>query len=112
MVAKGTYSDFVNKMLDEIDFLAAPKSSEQLDRLLAECGLSGQPIEEVRRYTASSIEKYERMIAKELRKSLNSKLSWNDVIRELDKRRSGRLAREEADRCVKIRKLLREGVRV
>jgi hypothetical protein len=96
-------------MLDEVDFLAAPKASEQLEKLLADCGLTGQPVEELRKHIGSAITKYERMIAKESRKHPN--LSWEGAIKELDKRRSGRLAREEADRCLKIRKLLHEGIR-
>jgi hypothetical protein len=112
MEDKGTYGEFVNRMLDEVDFLAAPKACEQLDKLLADCGLTGQPVEEVRKHTVSAIAKYERMILKELWKPKNfPKMSWNDAIHEVDKRRSGRLAREEADRSLKIRKLLREGVR-
>ena len=110
MEAKGTYADFVNRMLDEVDFLAAPNSHEHLEKLLAECGLSDQPIEHVRKRIVSATAKYERMIASELRKPGSSKMTWNDAIDKLDQRRSGRLAREEADRCLKIRKLLREGI--
>ncbi len=109
MDAKGTYTEFVNRMLDEVEFLGATKASEQLEKLLSDCGLTGQPIEEVRKHTVSAIAKYERMMAKESRK--HSDMTWNDAIQQLDKRRGGRLAREEADRCLKIRRLLREGVR-
>jgi hypothetical protein len=98
-------------MLDEIDFLAAPKASEEMERLLGECGLTGRSIEEIRRHVASSVARYEGMIAAELRKPSNSKMTWNDAIRKLDERRTPRLAREDADRSLKIRKLLGEGVR-
>lgn len=111
MEAKGTYADFVNRMLDEVDFLGAPKARETLEKLLVECGLGSQTLDEVRKHAASAIGSYERMISTELRKPLNSKLSWNDAIKELDKRKSGKSAREEADRCLRIAKLLREGVR-
>lgn len=111
MEAKGTYAEFVDKVLDEVDFLGAPKAKETLEKLLADCGLAGQTLDEARKHTASAIAAYERMISTELRKPSNSKLSWNDAIKELDKRRRGKSAREEAARCLKITKLLREGVR-
>lgn len=107
MKSESTYADFVNKMLDEIDLLAAPKSSALLERLLAESSLTGQPPEVVRKHIASAIAKYDQMISRELSKPSHSK-TWNDAIQELDERRSGRSAREEADRGLKIRKLLRD----
>lgn len=111
MTTKGSYADFVDEMLDEIDFLAAPKSSEELERLLGECGLTGRSIEEIRTHIASSVARYDRMISAELRKPSNSKMTWNEAIRNLDERRTPRLAREDADRSLKIRKLLGEGIR-
>ncbi|MGO9432785.1 MAG: hypothetical protein ACLP00_00655, partial [Terracidiphilus sp.] len=50
METKGTYADFVDRMLDEVEFLEAPKATEQLNKLLAACGLNGQPVEEVRKH--------------------------------------------------------------
>jgi len=109
METKGSYADFVNKMLDEIDFLAAPKSSDLLNNLMAESGLAGQTQQEVSKHIAAAIAKYERMILSELRR--HPKFDWNSAAQELDKRRSGLAAREEAVRCAKMKNLLREGVR-
>ena len=78
MEAKGTYAEFVDRMLDEVDFLEAPKATEQLQRLLADCGLTVQPVEEVRKHTVSAIAKYERMISREWRK--RPSLYWKDEI--------------------------------
>lgn len=110
MEDKSTYADFVNKMLDEIELLGAPSSREYLQSLLVESGLTDQSVEEIRKHISSAISKYERMIAKEFHKPGGSKLTWNDATQRVDQTRRGQLAREVVTRCLKIRKLLREGV--
>lgn len=59
-----SYPKFVDKMLDDLDFLSAPKASDLLDRLMTESGLTGQSPDEIRKHIAASVAKYDHMVGK------------------------------------------------
>jgi len=107
MTREGSYEEFVNSILAELDYLAAPKAKIRLQELLEAAELADKSAAAVRAELHKHIDAWDREVANFLRR--NPKRCWSDAVPEL-RSRGGKWERlyRDWERSMQIRKLWEE----